>query len=71
MTLMFKLVAMLMTLATTLLLVFESTRRGLIIFWTIIGILKVIVFVAFLTLLLVIIYLLLTSSTSPKPTPEA
>lgn len=56
---------MITTFATTLLLVVESARRGLIVFWTVLGILKIIVFIVFLTLLLVIIYLLLSAPSKP------
>jgi hypothetical protein len=59
MALLFKLLALLTSLATTVLLLVESARRGLLLFWTILGVLKVLVFVVFLGLLLFIGYLLL------------
>ncbi|MBI1762468.1 MAG: hypothetical protein HYR56_13630 [Acidobacteria bacterium] len=67
----FKLVASLVSLATTLLLVFESARRGLLILTTVLGILKIIVFVAFVALLAIICYLLLRSANSSPATSRA
>jgi hypothetical protein len=63
--LIFKLIAVLTALATTLLVAFESGRRGLIIISTILGVIKLIVLLAFFTLLALIIYLLLTSPARP------
>lgn len=66
-----KLVASLVSLATTLLLLFESARRGLLIFTTVLGLLKIIVFVAFLALLAIICYLLFRSANARRATPQA
>jgi hypothetical protein len=51
MTLIIKLLAMLLSFATTALLLFESARRGLLVLSTVLGILKAIIFFSFLTLL--------------------
>lgn len=56
----FKLVAVLTTLATTGLLAFESARRGALVVGTVLGIVKIVVFTIFGILLVVIAYLLLT-----------
>ena len=56
----FKLLTMLTTMAATMLLAFESARRSAFIFWTILGVLKIIVFLVFCALLIVIIYVLLS-----------
>jgi hypothetical protein len=58
MTLIFKLLAMLLSLATTSLLLFESARRGLLILTTVLGLLKIIIFVSFLALLVIVGYLI-------------
>ncbi len=63
MSILFKLIAGLTTLATTGLLAFESARRGALVVGTIVGLLKIIVFLIFGILLIVIIYLLLTAET--------
>ena len=62
----FKLVAVLTTLAGTGLLAFESAQRGALVFGTVLGIIKLIIFVAFCTLLLVIVYMLLVPDDSPE-----
>ena len=62
----FKLVAVVTTLATTGLLAFESAQRGALVLGTVLGIIKLIVFVAFCTLLLVIIYMLLVPDNQPE-----
>lgn len=66
-----KLVASLVSLATTLLLLFESGRRGLLILTTVLGLLKIIVFVAFLALLAIICYLVFRSANSSSPASSA
>lgn len=63
-----KLVASLVSLATTLLLLAESARRGLLVLTTIFGVLKIIVFVMFLALLIFICYLLFRSANSQPTT---
>ena len=67
MTLIIKLLGMLFSLATTALLLFESARRGLLILSTVLGLLKVIIFSAFLLLLLFIGYLLYKSGKPRQP----
>lgn len=62
----FKLLAMLISFASTTLLLFESARRGLLVLSTVLGVLKIIVFVAFLALLAVIAYLLFKSARSAQ-----
>jgi hypothetical protein len=63
--LIFKLLGVVATIVTTVFLIFESGRRGMLILATILGLVKLIVLVAFLGLLAVIFYLLLASR--PKP----
>jgi hypothetical protein len=62
MTLIFKLLAMLLSFATTSLLLFESVRRGLLVFSTVLGLLKVIIFFTFLALLVIVGYLIFKSA---------
>lgn len=64
MTLIFKLLAMLLSLATTSLLLFESVRRGLLVFSTVLGLLKVVIFSTFLILLVLIGYLIFKSTST-------
>jgi len=66
----FKLITMLTTMAATMLLTFESARRGAFIFWTILGVLKIIVLVAFCALLIVIIYVLLSPQEPRERNPS-
>lgn len=68
MSLIFKLIAVLTTLATTVLLAFESARHGMLLFWSILAVVKVVVLIAFCGVLVAIAYVLLTSK---KPNPEA
>jgi hypothetical protein len=63
--LIFKLIGVLTTLATTVLLLVNSLRGGLFVLGTILGIMKVVVIAAFLALLLVVLYVLFTSKKSP------
>ncbi len=67
----FKLIATIASIVTTLLLVTESVRRGLMVATTIFGLVKIIVFVLFLSVLAVILYLLLKDAFRPKPTEES
>ena len=67
----FKLVATIASIATTLLVVTESVRRGLIVATTIFGLVKIIVFVLFLSVLAVILYLLLKDAFRSKPAEES
>lgn len=67
----FKLIATIVSIVTTLLLVTESVRRGLIVATTIFGLVKIIVFVLFLSVLAVILYLLLKDAFRPKPAEDA
>jgi len=68
MTAILKILALLTSLATTILVIAASVRQGLIIAWTIFGIVKIIVVVLFIALLLLILYLLLTTK---RTTPES
>ena len=67
MTLIFKLLAMLLSLVTTSLLLFESAQRGLLVLTTVLGLLKIIIFSAFLLLLVLVGYLLYRSSKTRQP----
>ena len=62
-----KILALLTSLATTVLVIISSVRQGLIIAWTIFSVIKIIIVVLFVSLLLLILYLLLTTNRS---TPE-
>jgi len=55
----FKLLALVTSIVSTVLLTVESVRRGLIIASTIFGIIKIVVIVLFFIVLAVILYLLL------------
>jgi hypothetical protein len=66
-----KMVASLVSLATTLLLLTESARRGLLILTTVLGVLKIIVFVAFLALLAIICYLVFRSANYTRTASSA
>jgi hypothetical protein len=67
MTAILKLLALLTSLATTVLVVVASVRQGLIIAWAIFTVVKFVVVVIFVALLLLILYLLLTQK---KASPE-
>ena len=67
MTLIIKLLGMLLSLATTSLLLFESARRGLLILSTLLGLLKFVIFSTFLLLLVFIVYLLYKSGKTRQP----
>ncbi|MGH9767598.1 MAG: hypothetical protein ACREAB_09215 [Blastocatellia bacterium] len=64
MTAILKILALLTSLVTTILVIVQSVRQGLIIAWTIFGIVKIVVVVLFVALLLMILYLLLTKNRS-------
>jgi hypothetical protein len=66
-----KLVASFVSLATTLLLLAESARRGLLILTTVLGVLKILVFVGFLALLAIICYLVFRSANSSRAASSA
>ena len=67
MTAIFKILAVLTSLVTTILVIVTGVRQGLIIALTIFGVIKIIIVVLFATLLLLILYLLLTTKrTSPE-----
>ncbi len=55
----FKLLALVTSMVTTVLLTVESVRRGLLIASTIFGIVKIVIIVLFFIILAVILYLLL------------
>jgi hypothetical protein len=65
MTAILKLLALLTSLATTILVIIASVRQGLIIVWAIFGVVKIVVVVLFVALLLLILYLLLTTKSDP------
>jgi hypothetical protein len=63
-----KLLALLTSLATTIMVIVASVRQGLIIAWAIFSVVKIIIVVIFVALLLLILYLLLTQKkVSPEP----
>ncbi len=57
----FKILTTLASIATTVLLLTESARRGMIVLTTVLGLLKISIFIAFLGILATICYLLLRS----------
>jgi hypothetical protein len=62
-----KILAVLTSLVTTILVIVTGVRQGLMIALTIFGVVKIIVVVLFLALLLLILYSLLTTqNTSPR-----
>ena len=65
MTAILKILALLTSLATTILAIVASVRQGLIIVWAIFSVVKIVVVVIFVALLLVILYLLLTKKKFP------
>jgi hypothetical protein len=68
MTAILKLLSLLASLVTTILVIVASVRQGLIIAWAIFGVVKIIIVVIFVALLLLILYLLLTQKrVSPEP----
>ncbi len=66
----FKLLATLASLATTVLLLFESVRRGLLVLTTVLGVLKLIIFIVFLGLAVVICYLIFRSGQPNRVEPQ-
>ena len=64
MTVILKTLALLTSLATTILVIVASVRQGLIIVWAIFSVVKIVVVVLFVALLLLILYLLLTHKNS-------
>jgi hypothetical protein len=63
-----KILALLTSLATSILVIIASVRQGLIIAWAIFSFVKIVVVVVFVSLLLLILYLLLThKKSSPEP----
>ena len=65
MTAILKLLALLTSLATTILVIIASVRQGLIIAWAIFSVVKIVVVVIFVALLLLILYSLLTTKSDP------
>lgn len=61
-----KILATLVSLATTTLLLFESARRGLLLLSTVLGIIKIAIFVAFAGLVILVAYLVLKSPATGK-----
>jgi hypothetical protein len=66
-----KLLATLTSFVTTILLLFESARRGLLILSTVLGLLKIIIFIVFLGVLAVIGYLIFKSASPNRATDPA
>lgn len=60
MTAILKVLALLTSLVSTILVIVTSVRQGLIIAWAIFSVVKIIIVVIFIALLLLILYLLLT-----------
>ena len=60
-----KLLALLTSLATTIMVIVAGVRQGLIIAWAIFSVVKIIIVVIFVALLLLILYLLLTQKKVP------
>jgi hypothetical protein len=60
-----KLLALLTSLVSTVLVIVSSVRQGLIIAWAIFSVVKIIIVVIFVALLLLILYLLLTQKKVP------
>ncbi len=69
MTSILKILGLLTSLVTTILVIVASVRQGLIIVWAIFSFVKIVVVVLFVALLLVILYLLLTKKKFP-PDPS-
>ncbi len=67
MALILKILTMLTSLVTTIFLIVQAVRGGLIIFWTILGIVKIIIILAFCALLVYIFYLLLPTNENDSP----
>jgi hypothetical protein len=67
--LIFKLIAVLSTLATTALLIVQGVRGGMLLFWSILAVVKLVVMVAFCLVLGLILYALLTSKKPPTEQP--
>jgi len=65
MTAILKILTLLTSLVTSILVIVASVRQGLIIAWAIFGVAKIVVVVLFVALLLVILYLLLTKKEFP------
>jgi hypothetical protein len=63
----FKILSLLASLVTTAFLVVEGVRGGLLIVSTILGLVKILIMLAFCALLVYIFYLLLLSKNPPSP----
>jgi hypothetical protein len=61
----FKLIAVLSSLAATVLLIVQGVRGGMLFFWSILAVVKLIIFLAFCAVLGLILYALLTSKKPP------
>jgi hypothetical protein len=71
MTAILKILALLTSLASTVLVIVASVRQGLIITWAIFSVVKIVVVVLFVALLLMILYFLLTQKkVPPDHTPD-
>jgi hypothetical protein len=65
MTAILKILALLTSLATTILVIIASVKQGLIIAWAIFSVVKIVVVVLFVALLLLILYFILTTKRDP------
>jgi hypothetical protein len=63
--LIFKLIGILTTIATTVVVIGKSAEHGLILFSTLIGLIRILIFLAFCGLLAYIAYLLIRSNRQP------
>jgi hypothetical protein len=67
MALILKILALISSLVTTIYLIIWGVRSGLLIIATILGLVKIIIVLAFFTLLVYILYLMLPSKDRPSP----
>lgn len=67
----FKLLALITSIVTTVLLTVESVRRGLLIVSTIVGVIKIIVIALFFLTLALILYLLLKDAFRSRSVEES
>jgi hypothetical protein len=67
MALILKILALISSLVSTIYLIVWGVRSGLLIIATIFGLVKIIILLAFFTLLVYIFYLMLPSKNSPSP----
>jgi len=63
--LIFKLIGILTTIATTVVVIAKSAEHGLVLFSTLLGLIRILIFLAFCGLLAYIAYLLIRSNRQP------